>query len=56
MQDLAGRPATTIKLSGIEYVIGTFPRTGGTGTFKFGIRIAPNGDGGWDLVTLLTKQ
>jgi hypothetical protein len=43
-------------LSRVEDIIGTFPRTGGGGTFQFGIRIAPGENGTFDLVTLLTKQ
>jgi hypothetical protein len=56
IQDLAGRPATTQHSSGIQDIIGTFPKTGGPGTFRFGIRISPRSDGAYDLVTLLTKQ
>jgi hypothetical protein len=56
MQDLASRPATTVYDSGVEDVIGEFAKADGSGTFKFGIRIAPKGDGSWDLVTLLTRQ
>jgi hypothetical protein len=40
----------------VQDVIGTFPKAGGGGTFQLGIRIAPKGDGTFDLVTLLTKQ
>jgi hypothetical protein len=39
-----------------EDIVGTFPKADGTGTFQFGIRIRDNGDGTFDLVTLLTKQ
>lgn len=56
MQELAGRDATSTLKGGIEDIIGVFPKTGGGGTFRFGIRIAPHGDGSWDLVTLLTGQ
>lgn len=56
MQELASRPATATLKGGIEDVIGTFPKTGGDGTFQFGIRVSPASDGSWDLVTLLTKQ
>jgi hypothetical protein len=56
IQDLASRPATATLKGGIEDIIGTFPKTGGNGTFQFGIRIAPAGNGTFDLVTLLTKQ
>lgn len=41
---------------GVEDIIGTFPKADGTGPFRFGIRIAPRGDGSFDLITLLTKQ
>jgi hypothetical protein len=56
IQDLAGRPATANLSNGVQDVIGTFPKAGGGGTFQLGIRIAPKGDGTFDLVTLLTKQ
>lgn len=56
MQELASRPATATLKNGVEDIICTFPRTGGGGTFRFGIRIAPGEGGAFDLVTLLTKQ
>lgn len=56
MQDLAGMPVTTHLKNGVEDIMGTFPLTGGGGNFQLGIRIAPNVSGGWDLITLLTKQ
>ncbi len=57
IQDLAGRPATaTLNNNNIEDIVGTFPKADGSGTFQFGIRIRDNGDGPFDLVTLLTKQ
>jgi hypothetical protein len=56
MQDLAGRPVTNTLKGGIEDIIGTFPRADGSGTFQFGIRIAPSSNGSYDLVTLLTRQ
>ena len=56
IQDLAGRPVTNQLGSGIQDIIGTFPKAGGSGSFNFGIRIAPRSDGADDLVTLLTKQ
>jgi hypothetical protein len=33
-----------------------FPKADGSGTFRFGIRIARLPNGSYDLVTLLTKQ
>ncbi len=54
--DLTCRPVTTRPAAGIEDVMGVFPRADRTGFFTFGIRIAPTGDGTFDLVTLLTKQ
>lgn len=56
MQDLAARPVTNTLKGGIEDIIGTFPKADGSGTFQFGIRIAPSSNGSYDLVTLLTRQ
>lgn len=56
MQDLASRPATGTTSNGMLDIVGTFPRTGGGGSFQFGIRLAPGSDGSFDLITLLTKQ
>ena len=56
LQDLAGRPATASLTNGVEDVMGLFPRADGSGTFRLGIRVAPHGDGTFDLVTILTKQ
>ena len=55
IQDLAGRPVTRTLKGGVEDIVGTFPKADGSGTFQFGIRIAPSPDGTWDLVTLLTR-
>ena len=56
MQDLAGRPPTAYLDDDVQDILGTFPKADGSGEFRFGIRVAPNSDGEWDLVTLLTKQ
>ena len=56
MQDLAGRPTTAMLKNGMEDVIGAFPKADGTGDFSFGIRVVRNSSGGYDLVTLLTRQ
>jgi hypothetical protein len=56
MQELAGRPPTAQLDDGVQDILGTFPKADGSGEFRFGIRLAPNNDGEWDLVTLLTKQ
>lgn len=56
MQDLASRPATSTTPNGMLDIIGTFPRSGGSGNFQFGIRLSPRSDGSFDLITLLTKQ
>ena len=56
MQDLASRPPTAHLNNDVQDIVGTFPKADGTGEFRFGIRVAPNSDGEWDLVTLLTKQ
>jgi hypothetical protein len=56
MQELASRPVTSTTSNGMLDIIGSFPRTGGSGSFQFGIRLSPRSDGSFDLVTLLTKQ
>lgn len=56
LQELAGRPPTTKLTEGIIDIVGSFPRTDGVGTFRFGIRLAPTTDGSYDLITLLTRQ
>jgi len=56
MQDLAGRPATATLKGGIQDIFGTFPKADGSGSFRFGIRIARGDDGTFDLVTLLTRR
>lgn len=55
--DLGGSPDIwrNSRKNGVEEVICAFPRTG-SGTFQFGIRIAPGSSGTWDLITLLAKQ
>jgi hypothetical protein len=56
MQDPASRPATGTTSNRMLDIVGTFPRTGGSGSFQFGIRLAPGSDGSFDLITLLTQQ
>jgi hypothetical protein len=56
MQDLASRPPTAHLNNDVQDIVGTFPKADGSGEFRFGIRVAPNADGEWDLVTLLTRQ
>ncbi len=56
MQDLASRPHTGTTTNGMLDIVGTFPRAGGGGNFQFGIRLSPNSNGSFDLITLLTKQ
>ncbi|UUW92396.1 HINT domain-containing protein [Pimelobacter simplex] len=56
MQDLASRPRTGTTTNGMIDIVGTFPRAGGGGNFQFGIRLSPNSNGSFDLITLLTKQ
>ncbi|GAB3831980.1 hypothetical protein GCM10028799_62120 [Kribbella italica] len=56
VQELASRPPTEIQGNGIQDIIGMFPRADGAGNFRLGIRISPNEDGSFDLVTILTKQ
>lgn len=50
------RPNTGTTTNGMLDIVGTFPRAGGGGTFQFGIRLSPNSNGSFDLITLLTKQ
>lgn len=56
IQDLARRPGTGTTSNGMLDIVGTFPRTGGGGSFRLGIRLSPDSDGSFDLITLLTKQ
>ncbi|MGI8665834.1 MAG: hypothetical protein ACR2N4_07375 [Jatrophihabitans sp.] len=56
MQDLAGRAVSNTSKDGIIDIIGDFPRSGGSGTFRFGLRLSRDADGTYDLVTLLTRQ
>jgi hypothetical protein len=56
MQDLASRPVTGTTTNGMHDIIGTFPKADGTGTFQLGLRLSPNSDGTFDLITLLTRQ
>ena len=56
MLNLEARSATTNLGNRIEDIVGTFPKSDGVGTFKFGIRISRRDDGTFDLVTLLTRQ
>lgn len=56
LEELTQRPATTIHADGMVQVEGYFPRADGSGTFRLGIRLHPNAEGGFDFVTLLTRQ
>ncbi|GAA1558644.1 hypothetical protein GCM10009741_74490 [Kribbella lupini] len=56
IQELASRPPSASQSNGIQDIIGMFPRADGSGDFKLGIRVSPNEDGSFDLVTILTKQ
>jgi hypothetical protein len=56
IQDLASRPVTRVHPNGVQTIIGKFAKSDGTGSFKFGIRISPNENGSYHLVTLLTGQ
>jgi hypothetical protein len=38
----------------MQDIKGRFEKTGGQGSFKLGLRIMPNADGTFDLVTFLT--
>ncbi|MEO6700832.1 MAG: hypothetical protein ABI140_04240 [Jatrophihabitantaceae bacterium] len=56
LQKLASREPTSTGKDGIIDIVGEFPRTGEVGTFRLGLRLSPNSDGTYDLVTLLTRQ
>lgn len=56
VRSLASRGATRTRNDGVQEIIGEFPRTDGTGTFQFGIRLQPLRDGRFNLITLLTQQ
>ncbi len=56
LSDLLQRPFTkTTKEGGLE-IHGIFARTDGSGDYKMGVRLWPNPDGSFELITVLTKQ
>lgn len=56
LQELAGRAPTRLYADGVIDIVGTFARSTARGTFRLGMRLAPDGKGGFDLVTILTRQ
>ena len=56
MRELATRPYTALRNDNIQDIMGKFPRTDRSGTFRFGLRVSPRNDGTYDLVTVLTAQ
>lgn len=56
LQELAARPATVIGENGVHDIFGHFPRVDGNGTYRLGIRVFPQDEDTWELVTILTRQ
>ena len=49
-------PVSRATSNGKLDIIRWFPRADGSGFFKMGIRLSPNADGTFDLITVLTRQ
>ena len=56
LRELATRPYTALRNDNIQDIMGKFPKTDGTGTFRLGLRVSPKDDGTFDFVTVLTAQ
>jgi hypothetical protein len=56
LRELATRPPTALRTNGMQDIMGKFERADGSGTFRLGLRISPQDDGTFDLVTVLTAQ
>ena len=56
LTELFQSPVTSKTSNGMVDVIKTFPKSSGGGTFKMGIRLQDNGNGTFELVTILTRQ
>lgn len=56
LAELIHSPATGTTANGMIDIIKSFPRADGSGMFKMGVRLAPQPDGTFALITVLTKQ
>jgi hypothetical protein len=56
LAELFNSPVTKTTGNGMLDIVKEFPKASGSGTFKMGIRLSPNADGTFDLVTVLTDQ
>lgn len=56
IMDLAQREPTRTLANGAIDVVGEFQRANGIGQYKLGLRLWPNQDGTYDLITVLTNQ
>lgn len=54
--DLFQRPITRTQADGAVDILGTFSKSDGKGTYDLGVRLWPNKDGSFDLITILTRQ
>jgi hypothetical protein len=54
--DLFQRPITRKLNNGAVDILGTFSKSDGIGTYDLGVRLWPNKDGTFELITILTKQ
>ena len=55
--NLLQSPATSTTPNGMIDIIQEFPKSGNVpGRYKLGVRLAPQSDGSYDLITILTKQ
>lgn len=56
LNELASRSVTSTTKNGMLDIVGQFPKAGGGGSYRLGIRLSPNPNGSFDLITILTKQ
>jgi hypothetical protein len=56
LSELYNAASTSTTSNGKLDIIRLFQKADGTGWFKLGIRLSPNADGTFDLITILTKQ
>jgi hypothetical protein len=56
LAELIQSPVTGTTSNGMLDIIKSFPRADGSGLFQMGVRLAPNADGTFNLITVLTKQ
>jgi hypothetical protein len=54
--DLIQRPVSQTLENGAQEINGLFERADGTGVYQLGVRLWPNKNGTFELITILTKQ